>query len=368
MISIEKVYEFEDDEGQAAPKEGTILDQDGKFVWNEESDSSSGSEGEQEDEDFEGDQEEDFWAEVDDVKYGEDQSSRLAVQNLDWDHIGAQDLFSLFTSFCKGESIVQKVEIYPSEYGKQMIERDSLYGPPKEIFMKDAPAAKIKNKIKKKEKKMEKRIIPNKAQALEQEDEYEFNEMELRKYEAQKMKYYFAVVYCDSVETANMLYNQIDGLEFELSNLKMDLRFIPESVTEFPNEPKEVCNEVPDDYECNFFVNRAFGHTKVKLTWDEEDPKRIKVVTKKFNDDQIEMQDLRDYLASSGGEESDDPEEQARKRALLGLDNNQSDSDEDVDQAIGAGKSYNKKEVKGDIKITFKTGFEDIGENLIKAK
>ena len=195
--------------------------------------------------------------------------------------------------------------------------------------------------------------------------------MALRKYEIQKMKYFFAVVYWDSAHTANLLYNEIDGLEFELSNLRMDLRFIPDSLTEFPYPPKEVWYEVPDEYECNFFVNRAIGHTKVKLTWDQDDPKQIKIVKKKFNDDQIEQQDLRDYLASSGGEESDDPEEVNRKRALLGL-NNDSESDEDINNAIGAGKSKNKpysnQTAKGDIKITFKSGFEDIGKNLIEAK
>ena len=90
------------------------------------------------------------------------------------------------------------------------------------------------------------------------------------------MKYFFAVVYWDSVYTANLLYNEIDRLEFELSNLRMDLRFIPESLIEFPYPPKEVWYEVPDEYECNFFVNRAIGHTKVKLTWDQEESKANK--------------------------------------------------------------------------------------------
>lgn len=129
------------------------------------------------------------------VKYGDDQTSRIAVQNLDWDHIDAKDLFFLFTSFCKGESIVQKVEIYPSEYGKQMMEKDSLYGPPKEIFDKGVHQKKAKNKMKKKQKKLEKKVISNLAQAFEDDDNYEFNEMALRKYEIQKLKYYYAVVY-----------------------------------------------------------------------------------------------------------------------------------------------------------------------------
>lgn len=116
-------------------------------------------------------------------------------------------------------------------------------------------------------------------------------------------------------------------------------------------------------------MNRSLGHTRVKLTWDQDDPKRFKTVKRRFNDEQIEDQDLRDYLASSGGEESDDPEEVARKRALLGL-GNESESDEEIDNAIGIrGKTkIGDKKTSGDIKITFKSGFEDIGKNLMEAK
>lgn len=313
-------------------------------------------------------EEEDFWSQEEDVKYGDDVSSRIAVQNLDWDHIGADDLFALFTSFCKGEMIVYKVEVHPSEYGKSMIEKDSLYGPPKEIFVKEDDKTKTKLKRKKKEKKLEKAILDNKVKALEEDDNYEFNEMALRKYEAQKMKYYYGVVFCDSPATAAHLYSEIDGMEFELSQLKMDLRFIPESIEKFPYTPKEVCSEVPEDYECNFFVNRAFGHTRVKLTWDEDDPKRVKIIKKKLNQDQLDANDMKMYLASSGGEEEDDPEEMARKRALLGLDKDDSESDEEINNVIGVTKKRAKNQVQGDIKITFKSGFEDIGKDLLEKK
>lgn len=346
------------------------MDEDGNFVWNEESSSSDSDEAEKDIDMIEGEgEEDDFWAEPEDVKYGEDQTHRLAVQNLDWDHISAQDLFFLFSSFCKGESMVHKVEVIPSQYGHEQMQKDSLYGPPKAIFEKNEPKEKTKNKVKKKQKRMEKKILDNKAKALEEEDNYEFNEMELRKYEAQKMKYYFAVVTCDSVATAAHLYKEIDGLEFELSQLKMDLRFIPDSIEEFPHSPKEVCTEAPEDYECNFFTNRAFGHTNVKLTWDEDDPKRIKIIKKKMDVDKLEEQDFRDYVASSsGGESEEDPEEMARKRALLGLDGDDSESDEELNAAIGVGKKHAKTKVEGDIKITFKSGFDDIGKNLVKAK
>ncbi len=346
------------------------MDEEGNFVWNEQSDSSSEDEGEKKAEESEEDQ--GYWSDMqEDIKLGDDQTARIAVQNLDWDHIGAEDLFFLFSSFCKGESMVLKVEVRPSEYGKQKLEDDLLSGPPTAIFghTKD-DKKKRKFKIKKAEKRNEKKILPNKVKAHEVEDNVEFDEMELRKYEAQKMKYYFAVVYCDSAATGAHLYNEVDGLEFEQSQLKMDLRFIPDEIKEFPHAPKEECTETPEEYECNFFANRAIGHTKVKLTWDEDDPKRIKIIKKKWEVDKLEDNDFKDYIASSGPEYSseEDEAEIARKRAILGLDNSDSESDTELNQAFGLGTTKKKKEVTGDIKITFQSGFENIGDSLLKSK
>lgn len=60
---------------------------------------------------------------------------RIAVRKLDWDSISAIDLLALFQSFCtKGGMAVEKVEIYPSKFGKEQMERDILYGPPKDMF------------------------------------------------------------------------------------------------------------------------------------------------------------------------------------------------------------------------------------------
>lgn len=53
----------------------------------------------------------------------------------------------------------------------------------------------------------------------------------LRIYQLNRLKYYYAIAVCDSAETANALYKACDGLEYECSSNKLDLRFVPEDMT-----------------------------------------------------------------------------------------------------------------------------------------
>lgn len=51
------------------------------------------------------------------------------------------------------------------------------------------------------------------------------------------------MVECDSSATADYLYKACDGLEFERSSNKLDLRFIPDSM-EFKHPPRDTATEV----------------------------------------------------------------------------------------------------------------------------
>lgn len=56
-------------------------------------------------------------------------------------------------------------------------------------------------------------------------------------------RYYYAVVECDSSATADYLYKTCDGVEFERTSNKLDLRFIPDSM-EFKHQPRDIATEV----------------------------------------------------------------------------------------------------------------------------
>ena len=65
--------------------------------------------------------------------------------------------------------------------------------------------------------------IPDRAPCCVQVDQ-----ARLRLYERSKLRYYYAIVEFDSVKTATRVYTECDGLEFQLSSCKFDLRFVPD--------------------------------------------------------------------------------------------------------------------------------------------
>lgn len=242
-----------------------------------------------------------------DVHMGE-VSARLAAVNLDWDNIRAEDLMAVASSFAPPDGRIENVSVYPSEFGRERIEREELEGPPKEIFAstttKNADAASAEDYTSS-DDDADERI----RRQLQREDKGEdFDSTALRAYQLERLRYYYAVLTCSSPSTAKALYDAMDGREYLSSANFFDLRFVPDSVSFDDDKPRDTCDRVPDGYRPNEFVTDALTHSKVRLTWDADDRTRKEVQKRAFSRKEIDENDLAAYV---GSDTSDEEEEDA---------------------------------------------------------
>ena len=134
-------------------------------------------------------------------------------------------------------------------------------------------------------------------------DKRGYNSQQLRKYEFQKMRYYYAVIHCNTKKTAIKLYDEYNNYEFELSNIRLQLSFVADDLV-FEQALKEVATEVPSDYQFKAAssLSKALNHTNVKMTWDQTDPKRqqkmLEIMEKDRSDDDDDER-YKEFLASA---------------------------------------------------------------------
>ncbi|PIL31880.1 hypothetical protein GSI_06584 [Ganoderma sinense ZZ0214-1] len=238
---------------------------------------------------------------------------RIAVVNLDWDHVRARHLYKIFASLVSptgapvasgsknngsskkssgsvARGKVLSVRVYPSEFGKERMAREEKEGPPSGIFKKKCDLA---------PEEINERTV---YEVGEGED---YDENALRKYQLERLRYYYAIVECDTVEAASHVFSELEGTELERSANILNLSFVPDGMTFDDDFRDEAKDDLSAPYKPLEFVTDALRHSKVKLTWDEDDPDRAQVTRRVLSRKEIEENDFRAYVASSSSEESD---------------------------------------------------------------
>lgn len=176
----------------------------------------------------------------------------------------------LFTSFCHQQGhggTIQKVQIYPSQYGIDTMKQDALQGPPKDMFTLSKQKSKRRGYGRNEKGEQDPEFMSDDEFKLDENDDG-VNMAQLRKYEVNKMRYYYAVVVCDKRRTASKIIAEFDGFELELTNLRLTLSIIPEDL-EFPHPFKDEATEVPANYTFSGArISRALNHSTVRLSWD----------------------------------------------------------------------------------------------------
>ncbi|XP_055399408.1 ESF1 homolog isoform X1 [Bubalus kerabau] len=290
------------------------------------------------------------WRELDkDAPRADEITCRLAVCNMDWDRLKAKDLLALFNSFKPKGGVIFSVKIYPSEFGKERMKEEHVQGPVELLSIpEDAP-----------------------------EKDWASRE-KLRDYQFKRLKYYYAVVDCDSPETAAKIYEDCDGLEFESSCSFVDLRFIPDDIT-FDDEPKDVASEVDlTAYKPKYFTSAAMGTSTVEITWDETDHERITMLNRKFKKEELLDMDFQAYLASSSEDEEEIEEEpQGDDGVSVEEDGKTKKSQKDDEEQIAKYRQLlqviQDKEKKGkendmEMEIKWVPGLKESAEEMVKNK
>ncbi|KAI7332350.1 hypothetical protein KC315_g4704, partial [Hortaea werneckii] len=239
---------------------------------------------------------------TEDIPLGE-VTRRIAAVNMDWDNIRASDILAVAQSFLPGSGRVEKVTVFPSEFGRERIEKEELEGPPREIFASSARAqddiedeesgARSSDDEEDEDEKIRKQLLSNQA-----DEGGEFDTAKLRQYQLERLRYYYAVIETDSTPAAKALYDSMDGREYLTTANFFDLRFIPDEVSFEEDTPKEECSKLPEGYKPNDFKTEALTHSKVRLTWDDDDTTRKEVQKRAFSRAEIDENDLQAYIGS----------------------------------------------------------------------
>ncbi|KAK8864269.1 hypothetical protein IAR55_001515 [Kwoniella newhampshirensis] len=317
-------------------------------------------------------------------------TKRIAAVNLDWDNLRAEDLYAVFNSFLLTSATKSKVaaagegsgsalgkltnvKIYPSEFGKERMEREEVEGPGGGIFLSKEKDLEKRRKEKGKGKKREQiQIAAEDSEEGEDEDQISDDEGDndhsdgedlgdddveedgseeegsededqlpkrsrdlpgqeidgleivsdvesdagsedidmdqLRQYQLQRLRYFYAIATFSTVAAAEYVMNECNGTEFERTANIMDLSYVPEDMEFAEDDVKDEATKEPKGYKGNDFVTDALRHSKVKLTWDQDDPNRVKVTRRALTREEIEEQDFKNLVASSGSESESEPD------------------------------------------------------------
>ena len=347
------------------------------------------------------------------VELTDEPSPHLCILNLNWEHVRAVDVYAMLHSFCPPGTL-KHVEVYPSDFGKERMEKERMEGPGfAGLWKKDKKSKKQKSdgeddedddsgsdsdeesetngsseqhpnsdndedasesndddgsedeedvlNLAEATSKLyahfppQSTVMKNSQLTTQDEEEEGFDIEKLREYEASKLRYYFAIATFSTPQAAEVVYENVDGMEMENSASEIDVRVLPSSQYSSTIEGRELrdnCNALPAKYvPPENVVTTALRQSRVTCSWETGDADRERKLTKYgMGKDAWEAlaegDDIKFYLATSDNssasesdvdEEVDETEATKSKkkkkgsnmRAMLGLAGSDSEEEEE---------------------------------------
>lgn len=327
----------------------------------DDDDSSSSSSDDDSDEEVDYSVNGDDFAQEEDIPE-HDPTTRFAVVNLDWDHLNSNDLFATFSSFLPKSGSIKSVQIFKSEYGKEKLAQEDMNGPPTAIFntndknKEDSGLDSESDSDSDEELDIE--AASKKLYKESTEENVEFNTSELRKYQMDRLRYYYAVVTFNSIDTCKHVYTSCDSTEYESTGNFLDLRYVPEEMEFEENDLRDESTGVPVGYKPIDFSTDALRSSKPKLTWDETPQERIQFINRAFKQSELEDMDFKAYLASDSESEEEVEDSTVNKykslvKGLVKSNNNGKKAKEAADNSEDEELEVGESDSDVDVEFTF---------------
>ncbi|PWU99626.1 hypothetical protein C3747_216g12 [Trypanosoma cruzi] len=249
---------------------------------------------------------------------------RVAIVNCSWDHIRAVDLYAiLFYALPLGGQLID-VAVYMSDFGKKMLEHERVHGP--DLWVRKGEKAGTREAGLHDQKDINDREMMSKRMEIDdncsddEDDPWEddnpamlyeeggdgelFSQGKYRRYERDRMKYYYAVATFDSAETAETVYKQLDGMDIEASGVVLDLRYVDDE--EVFENPVNRADRIPANYRpLASFKAAALSQTRFRISWDQDDIFRYRSIRDSFTGNTAE-DDIAAYIAPPDSSDEDD--------------------------------------------------------------
>ncbi|CAH8540630.1 unnamed protein product [Schistosoma turkestanicum] len=241
-------------------------------------------------------------------------SHRLALLHFDWDNSKPETIYMVLESFLPARGHIEKVTIYPSEFGIKRMADEAIHGPLELRPTESDTESNERNNPTVENPTMssigdidEKSGWRNASSKLRRR---------IREYQLARLKYFYAIIEFDSVETAEAIYTACDGLEYESSGSRLDLRFVDnDQQFEVPPEYAHLVSECREINKTKYapvrFETSALHSTRIGITWDKTPADRTNWLRDQFRPDidpKTTLTENRDelskYLALSSSEAS----------------------------------------------------------------